>query len=411
MESNNKLVKFDIVIVGGGIIGITLAIHIAKNDKNTSILVIEKEKGPGLHASGRNSGVIHAGFYYGPNTLKAKFCKEGNQRLHEKCAELSVPVTRTGKVVVTQNSKETPELEKLFHRAIENGVEVQILEDKFLSNFEPLAKSSGGFIWSPTTSVSDPKLLISKLAQQAKDLGVQFAFGSKPEFRNGRLIIDEAIIGYRHLVNSAGTQAIEIAQLFGAGKNYSMMPFLGTYAYLDAKTLPLRTLVYPLPHSVNPFLGVHFTITSDGFTKIGPSAIPIIGGEQYDFSIIPRTKEIRQTIKSFLAMGMRHPNSTLGLIRREVPKISLNNIVKEANKLVPSASKSGVWKRKPGGIRSQLVDLRSGRLEQDFIVESTNRETHILNAVSPGWTSSIPFVEWIYDQYILPKITNHDWSV
>lgn len=405
MESISKLdKKYDIVIVGGGIIGITLAIHIAKKNKICSILVIEKEKMPGMHASGRNSGVIHAGFYYGPTTLKAKFCKEGNQRLHEKCAELNVPVKRTGKVVVSQSSKETPSLEKLYQRACENGVEVEILEDKFLAKFEPLAKSSGGFIWSPTTSVSDPKMLISKLANQAKDLGVQFVFGSKPEFRNGNMIIAGQTISYRHLINSAGTQAIEIAHLFGAGKKYSMMPFLGKYAYLGANTLPLRTLVYPLPHPINPFLGVHFTITYDGITKIGPSAIPIIGGEQYDFTIIPRGKEIRQSFKAALSMGGRHPFSTFGLIRRETPKVLLHKLVQEANNLVPSASTVGVWKKKPGGIRSQLVDLRSGQLEQDFIVESTDHETHILNAVSPGWTSSIPFVEWIYDQYVLPKI-------
>lgn len=408
MGSNNKLDKFDIVIVGGGIIGITIAIHIAKKDMNSSILVIEKEKAPGLHASGRNSGVIHAGFYYGPDTLKAKFCKEGNERLHEKCAELGVPVKRTGKVVVSQNSNEAPNLEKLFKRAIENGVEVDILEDKYLFKFEPLAKSKGGFIWSPTTSVSDPRLLISKLANQAKDLGVKFVFDSKPEFRSGKLIIDGAIISYRHLINSAGTQAIEIAHLFGAGKNYSMMPFLGSYACLEVHALPLRTLVYPLPHSINPFLGVHFTITSDGFTKIGPSAIPIIGGEQYNFGVIPRAKEFKQSLLAAYWMGVRHPYATFSLIHREMPKVLLKNIVREANKLVPSASTAGTWKRKPGGIRSQLVDLRSGQLEQDFVIESTNRETHILNAVSPGWTSSIPFAEWIYDQYVLPKIDVRD---
>lgn len=401
--------NFDVVIIGGGIIGVTLAIHIAKNAKNLSILLIEKENSPGLHASGRNSGVIHAGFYYSPNSLKAKFCKIGNQLLHEKCAELNVPVRNTGKVVVSQSLNEGASLEKLFLRAKQNDVEVEIYEDKFLHKFEPLARSKGGFIWSPTTSVSDPKLLISRLANQAKDLGVQFIFGSKPVLKDGNLIVDGLIINYRHLVNSAGSQALEIANHFDAGNNFSMMPFLGAYAYLEAISLPLSTLVYPLPHPVNPFLGIHFTITADGFTKIGPSAIPVIGGEQYTFSVMPRAKEIRQTLKSFRAMGVRHPKSSLGLIRHEMPKILMNNLVREASKLVPSASVRGGWSRKSGGIRSQLVDLRTGEFEQDFIVESTTNETHILNTVSPGWTSAIPFVEWIYDQYILPKISNVSW--
>ena len=409
METISSLDKeFDVVIIGGGIIGVALAIEIARKEKKFSVLLIEKEKAPGLHASGRNSGVIHAGFYYSPQSLKAKFCREGNARLQETCAQLGVSLKKTGKVVIAQDSKETPALEKLFRRGVENGVQVEIYEDKYLSKFEPLAKSAGGFIWSPTTSVSDPKALISKLTKKARDLGVQFLFESTPKFINGKVYLNGSRIKYRHLINSAGAQAIEIAHTFRAGKDYSIMPFLGTYAYLNSSSLPLRTLVYPLPHPVNPFLGVHFTITTDGLTKIGPSAIPILGGEQYVFSNIPRSREIIQTLKSAGVMALHDPHATLGLMFRELPKIRIAKLVKEASKLVPTANIAGEWKRKPGGIRSQLVNLRSGELEQDFIVESTAHETHILNAVSPGWTSAIPFAEWIYQEYVLPSISTRN---
>lgn len=397
--------KFDVVIIGAGIIGVALSLELAKKTKELAVLVIEKEKAPGLHASGRNSGVVHAGFYYSPESLKAKFCREGNVKLQATCRKLEIPIRKTGKVVVSQNTTQTSALEKLFQRGLENEVEVEIYEDRHLSRFEPLARSSGGFIWSPTTAVSDPKALISKLVSQARDMGVEFSFGSVPRFAGGEIDLDGSRIKYCHLVNSAGAQAIEIAHNFGAGKNYSIMPFLGTYAYLNSGTLPLRTLVYPLPDPVNPFLGVHFTITTDGLIKIGPSAIPIFGGEQYNFSQIPKIKEIMQTMKSAGVMGARHPLSTLSLIHHEFPKMRIATLVKEAGKLVPSARRLKGWKRKPGGIRSQLVNLESGKLEQDFIVEVTQRETHILNAVSPGWTSAIPFAEWICQEYVLPRIS------
>ena len=398
--------RVDIVIVGGGIIGIAIAIEIAKKDKGLSILLIEKEKSIGLHASGRNSGVIHAGFYYKPQSLKAKFCREGNIQLKETCKKLGVPVLNTGKVVVSKDTNQASILEKLFMRGVENGVNLEIFEDHFLSKFEPLAKSKGGFIWSPDTCVSDPKMLISKLAKQALDLGIKFVFGESPQFKNRELYLNGQRILYRHLINSAGSQAIDIANSFNAGKKYAVLPFLGTYAYLNSGSLPLKTLIYPLPHDVNPFLGVHFTITPNNQIKIGPSAIPILGREQYTLLQLPRLKDMFQTMKSSCAMGLKHPHSTFTLAIGEFPKIRVSKLVKEASMLVPSAGVAGVWKRKAGGIRSQLVDLHSGELVQDFLIEKTENETHILNAVSPGWTSAIPFAKWIHMEHVLPSMAN-----
>lgn len=385
--------------------GVALSLEILEKDKALSVLIIEKENAPGLHASGRNSGVIHAGFYYTPNSLKARFCRDGNTKLRETCEKFDVPIRNTGKVVISQHTSQTPALENLFQRGLANGVKLEIYEDRLLPKFEPLAKSSGGFIWSPTTAVSDPKELLNKLANKARELGVQFLFGATPKFTGGKVDIDGHQVKYRHLVNCAGAGATEIAHNFGAGKTYSILPFLGTYAYVNSQTLPLRTLVYPLPHPINPFLGVHFTVTTDGLTKIGPSAIPVFGGEQYNFSEIPKFKEIMTTMKSVAVMGLHNPYSTLDLVFQELPKIRVKRLVRDARKMVPAASTATSWKRKPGGIRSQLVNMKSGQLEQDFIVENTLHETHILNAVSPGWTSAIPFAEWIYQEHILPKIS------
>lgn len=396
--------KVDIVIIGGGIIGVTLAIEIATRASRFSVLLIEKENSLGLHASGRNSGVIHAGFYYSPHSLKAKFCRDGNAKMVETCSKLGVPIRKTGKVVVAQESKETPELENLFERAIANEVSVEIFEDNLLSKFEPLARSKGGFIWSPNTYVGDPVMLLNKLEKKALDLGIQFVFGITPEFFDGKLILDGESIDYKHLINAAGARAIEIAHSYGVAKKYSAMPIMGTYAYLKFGTLPLRTLVYPLPHKENPFLGVHLTITSKGEVKIGPSAIPVLGGEQYSFSKLPRSIEIIQFGRSLKSMLSMHPIDTLALIKQELPKILTVQLVKEAARIVPSVIDAGEWQRRASGIRSQLVELDSGDLVQDFLIENSSSETHILNAVSPGWTSAFSFSKWLYEKYVLPGL-------
>ena len=396
--------KYDIVVIGAGIVGINVAIQLAQRKPELSVLVVEKEKNPGLHASGRNSGVIHAGFYYSPDSLKAKFCREGNEQLRNLCEKLSIPIRETGKVVVSQHVSQVDRLEQLFQRGLTNGVELEIYEDKYLQKFEPLARSQGGFIWSPNTAIADPKLLMTNLVKFATAVGVKFSYGCTPIIMDDGIRLGQRKISYKHLVNSAGTQSIAIANVFGVGTEYSLLPILGTYVYSNYERLPLKTLVYPLPDPINPFLGVHFTITTDGFVKIGPSAIPVFGHEQYSLMESPNYFEIIDSAKSISVMALHHPSSTLKLILRELPKIFTSKLLKDAEKLIPSSKKGVKWEKKAGGIRPQLVNLSSGVLEQDFIVKSNLYQTHILNTISPGWTSAIPFAEWITKTHILPKL-------
>jgi L-2-hydroxyglutarate oxidase LhgO len=207
-------------------------------------------------------------------------------------------------------------------------------------------------------------------------------------------------VSYKHLINTAGSQADRIAHLFEVGKEYSMLPFIGMYRYVKQANLPLQTLVYPVPHVLNPFLGVHFTLTFDKLVKIGPTAIPIIGREQYKIQSKVELPDIKSTLLSSLALARGSHHSLREIAKSEFPKYSSKFLVRESSKLVPAVSKVSGWKVKPPGIRSQLVNLQSGELVQDFLVKKGPYSTHILNAVSPGWTSALPFGEFIAAQVL-----------
>ncbi len=388
--------KIDIVIAGAGIMGLAIARSLLLQERQLKVLVAEKEKALGAHASGRNSGVLHAGFYYSPESLKAQFCRDGNTQIRKLAERYSIPVRNVGKVVVARNTEELSRLEMLFKRGEANGVRLEFLDAGDLVNFEPLARTHGGFLWSPTTGVSDPARIIQALASEVLTLGGEIRYGSAIDVDSEQaLSLNGETLSARHFVNAAGSQSDRIAHKFNLGLDYSMTPFMGVYRAVEEVNLPLQRLVYPVPHPLNPFLGVHFTLTSDFKVKIGPTAIPILGREQYGFTQGWAFSDIESTIGGLSSMLRHSAHDLPALIRSEWPKIFTSTLVREARELVPTVASIKGWKRRPPGIRSQLIHRPTGRLEQDFIVEHGPDSTHILNAVSPGWTSSIPFGDFI----------------
>jgi L-2-hydroxyglutarate oxidase len=386
------VVKYDIVIAGAGIIGLAIARSLLLSEPELKVLVVEKEKSLGMHASGRNSGVLHAGFYYSPESLKAKFCRDGNAEIRKIAEKYSIPVRDVGKVVVARNAEELSRLEVLFNRGEANGVRLEFLDAGELANFEPLARTHGGFLWSPTTGVSDPARIIQAVASELLSLGGEIRFGSTLSVDSDQVLsLNGETLSARHFVNAAGSESDRIAHKFNLGLDYSMIPFMGVYRAVEEAKLPLQRLVYPVPHPLNPFLGVHFTLTSDHKVKIGPTAIPILGREQYGFTQGWAFADIESTLVGLTSMLRHRAHDLPALIKSEWPKILTSTLVREAQELVPAVANVKGWKRKPPGIRSQLIHRPTGRLEQDFIVEKGLNSTHILNAVSPGWTSSIPF--------------------
>ena len=388
----------DFLVIGGGIVGISIGIEILEKYPTANVMIAEKESFLGAHASGRNSGVLHAGFYYSPDSLKAKFCREGNINLRELIKKNNIQIRETGKVVVTSNQNDEKELGKLYERGKLNGVKLELLPYNSLKNFEPLARTYENFLWSPSTAVSSPSQVIAILAAKFEGLGGVLHVGATGILVNEN-VVEIAGTRYRasQIVNAAGVNAIHIAHKFGAGSKYSLLPVLGVYRATNNGNLPIKTLVYPVPNPKNPFLGVHFTLTVEGKTKIGPSAIPVLGRFQYKFTSPIDLLDLQSTFKSLFSLSKRSPKDLASIVINELPRISERRLIKDSEKLVPNISKNINWEIKPPGLRAQLVDIQRGTFEQDFVVEKTGSLLHVLNAVSPGWTSSIPFAKWIVE--------------
>ncbi len=383
--------KPDIAIVGSGSIGMGIARGLLEKEPGLSITVYEKEQSFGSHASARNSGVLHAGFYYSPESLKARFCREGRDELESLISKHSIPFKKVGKVVVAQNEDEDIRIETLLRRGVANGVQLERLPSSDLSNFEPLAKTFGSFLWSPNTSISNPSLINSAIREELENKGVSFLSNSKVSINNEIWLNNNQPINAKYYVNAGGAWALDIAQQISLGKNFRTMPFLGLYKQTALVNLPIRTLVYPVPHPINPFLGVHFTLTIDGKVKIGPSALPIIGKDQYTLKSSVSPLEILNYAKNLYSLSKGNKHDLLAMMKYEVPKLFTANLVDSAAYLVPKAKQIKDWHQKSPGIRGQLIDIRNGELVQDFLIENTEKSTHVLNAVSPGWTAAIPF--------------------
>ena len=393
--------EYDQIIIGAGIVGISLGLALLERNPNRKVLIIDKEEKPGVHASGRNSGVLHAGFYYSPDSLKAKFCRLGNLELRKFCNENNLQILETGKVVVCQDKQDVVRLEELYRRGIVNRVNIEILDSKDLGKIEPAAQTVDKFIWSPTTAVGNPKEVINKLAEKFTKSGGNFSFNTQVELieKDNEILIKTKDVTYsaNSLINAAGAYAADLAKQVNVGTEYVCLPFLG--AYKKSKLLPVnpKRLVYPVPNPVNPFLGVHTTITLNNEIKIGPTAFPVIGKEQYKLMDGFNLKDLVQFFTSSTALLKSDSVDLLGLAKEEALKLFKKPLLRRTRKLSSSLDSNKNWVKYPSGIRAQIINTKTKAIEMDYIVKSDKNVVHILNAVSPGWTSSIPFAHWVVE--------------
>jgi L-2-hydroxyglutarate oxidase len=392
--------KIRYAVVGGGIVGVSIAIAILERKLGT-VTIFDKETDVGLHASTRNSGVIHSGIYYSSDSLKAKFSVAGNDEIRKLCHDYGVQLLETGKIILSQDLESENQLSVLEGRGLANGVPLERLEKKELNRFALGARTHDTFIHVLSTAVANPIEVFGALRRKFLALGGELQLASKVEFDNPSEELGHSINGrkFDYLINSAGAGAVELAKPFGVGLEYLVTPFLGLYWGVESSELPLSLPLYPTPHPINPFLGVHLTPTPFGFTKIGPSAIPVLGREQYSWNQGVSLQDLVQSAMAFTRIARGRSHSLTQMIRSELPKFFLATMLKEASQLFPEVASIKGWKTLPGGIRAQLVD-RNGTLVEDFLVEKTRNSIHVLNAVSPGWTSAIPFGRWIVDEHI-----------
>lgn len=392
---------YDHIIIGAGIIGISLGLAILERNASKKVLIIDKENKPGVHASGRNSGVLHAGFYYSPDSLKAKFCRLGNLELRKFCKENDLRILETGKVVVCQDKQDVLRLEELYRRGVENGVDIELHSFQELSRIEPAAQTIDKFIWSPTTAVGSPKDVIEKLSEKFVKSGGKFLFNQKVKLikKNNEVLIQTTSANYfaKAIINSAGAYAAELAKQVNIGREYVCMPFLGAYKKTNLLSQNPKRLVYPVPNPANPFLGVHTTITLNNELKIGPTAFPVIGKEQYKAIDGFSFKDLAEFLSSSRALLRSNSVNLLGLAQEEVLKLFTKPLLKRTQKLSDSLQINKNWVKHPSGIRAQIINTKTKTIEMDYIVESDKNVVHVLNAVSPGWTSSLPFARWVVE--------------
>ena len=392
----------DVAVIGAGVIGLAIAREVLIRAPGLRVVVFDKEPKAAAHASGRNSGVLHAGFYYSPDSLKAQLTRRGNDMLRAFCLEHEIPVNECGKVVVTQRESELDALDELARRAEANDVDVDVISTKELAVREPLARTVDRALWSPRTAVASPGRVGDALAADVRTRGGLTVFDAAVTWDGpGRLTAAGRRWSASHVVNAAGLHADRLAHSQGFGERYRVLPFKGLYLYGNWPVGRLTRLVYPVPDPRNPFLGVHLTLTVDGRVKLGPTAVPALWREQYGWRnpVAADALEISRTMPLFL----RSPHHDVAsLLRTELPKYSRRVLAKEASRLVPAVSPRDFRERGRPGIRAQLFDLEERRLVMDFVVEGDARSTHVLNAVSPAWTSSLAFAELVVDR--IPEV-------
>ncbi len=392
-----KDISTDILIVGGGIIGLTVAKELYEKWPKMKITLIDKEASLAAHASGRNSGVIHAGFYYTPDSLKARFTVDGNRLLTNYCIKNNLRINRCGKVVVAKNDKELEMLYELKRRGDKNGVDLKVVDEKELVNLEPNASTYKEALYSPSTSTVDPKEIVEHIAESLKG---KITILLNEEYRNkvddNIVDISNMRIEFKYLVNAAGLYADKVAQQFGIGLQYTVIPFKGLYMLYSDKNL-IKKHIYPVPDIQNPFLGVHFTKAVDGKVKIGPTAIPAFWKENYEGFSNFDFNEMVKTLFYETRLLISNTSNFRGLAYEEIKKYYGRYLKDQASLLVKKIDKNKFGSFLQPGIRAQLLDKGKMSLVQDFVLEYGNNSVHILNSVSPAFTCSFSFSKFIVD--------------
>lgn len=392
---------YDYIIIGSGIIGLGLARSILKSTPNAKILILDKEKHEAYHASGRNSGVLHAGFYYTADSLKAKFTVQGNHAIKRYCAEKGIRVNLCGKLVVCQNEEELGTLFELEKRGTINGSNIKIIDLDQAKEIEPRVKSYKKVLYSPDTASVDPKEVCAKIREDLEGLGVHFMFEVKYlSHRQNTILTNKGEFDGSKVINCAGLYADTIAHDFGFGRQYTLIPFKGLYLKYTKNKTDISTNIYPVPNLNNPFLGVHFTKTVNGEIKIGPTAIPAFWRENYKGLDNLRLLEFFKIITYETALFITNRNHFRNLASEEMKKYNKEYMRKLSLTLVEDIDIAYFNEYTKPGIRAQLIHRKTLNFLQDFVIEADQNSIHILNAVSPAFTCSFPFCDHVVKNYL-----------
>jgi L-2-hydroxyglutarate oxidase len=389
----------DYLVIGGGIVGVSTAMHLLERNPGGSLVLLEKEPDLARHQTGRNSGVIHAGVYYAPGSLKARFSKEGAEATIRFCQEHGIPFERCGKLLVATREAEVERMAALHERCRQNEIVVERLDGAELKRREPHIIGLGA-LFVPATGIVDYGLVTRRMAERVRSQGGEIRTSMpvadiREEADGVTVTAGGETLRARVLVACAGLMADRLARLCGIGADFRIVPFRGEYYRLPpSRNDIVRHLIYPIPDPSLPFLGVHLTRMIGGFVTVGPNAVFSFKREGYTrfaFDLKDTAEALSfpgtwQVLKRHGRSGLDEFKNSLSrrryleLCRRYCPELTLDDLLPH-----------------PSGVRAQAV-LRDGTLVHDFLIERTNRTIHICNAPSPAATSAIPIGRHVAEQ-------------
>ncbi|PMR75795.1 L-2-hydroxyglutarate oxidase [Billgrantia endophytica] len=392
---------YDFIIIGGGILGLSTAMQLAERFPDKKIMLLEKEEGPARHQTGHNSGVIHAGVYYTPGSLKARFCLEGNRATREFCDRHDIDYDICGKLLVATNEQEMQRMESLWERTAANGLEREWLSADALKEREPNIVGLGG-LFVPSSGIVSYARVAEAMSEVFMRHGGQIRYGHAVtglSERTGEVVVttSQGDFNSRYLVACSGLMADRVVRLLGRNPGFTICPFRGEYYRLPERLSGIvNHLIYPIPDPSMPFLGVHLTRMIDGSVTVGPNAVLALKREGYrkhDISL-PDMARMFTDPGILRALGR---NLKPGLVEMK-NSFFRKGYLEEVRKYCPSLTLDDLepW---PAGVRAQAVS-RDGRLIDDFLFVNTRRTVNVCNAPSPAATSAIPI-----GRHILEKVS------
>jgi (S)-2-hydroxyglutarate dehydrogenase len=396
----------DLVVIGAGLVGLATAMALLEAHPELRLAVLEKEQAAGTHQSGHNSGVIHAGLYYQPGSLKARLCTAGRRAMMEFAQAHQIPYRQTGKLVVAVSESELPRLANLAERGRANGLAVRELGQEEITGIEPAVRGVRA-LYIPESGVIDYRLVCAAYADIVTSRGGQVRYGhgvsAFARARDGWLVeTDAGPVTCRAVIACAGLQADRVAAMTGLGRDeYRIVPFRGDYYTFRPSAAELvGGLVYPVPDPAFPFLGVHFTRGIDGTLHAGPNAVPALAREGYGRTSVNG----RDMLDSVGFPGMRrlarhYARTGVLEIWRDLVKPAY---LAQMRRYIPAVESADLVFG-PSGIRAQCL-RRSGALVDDFLIEEAQGVIHVLNAPSPAATASI-----VIGQHIAARAAANFW--
>ena len=388
---------YDVAIIGGGILGLSSARHLLAQHPGLNVLVIEKGSEVAGQQTGHNSGVIHSGIYYRPGSLKAQFCVDGRNSIVQFCEQHGIAFERCGKLIMASREEELPRIETLFERGKANGVEgLEMVGPERIAEIEPHVSAIKA-LWSPATAIVDFSAITREYARQLVDAGGALELNSRvtgitPRPDSVVIETDQGEREARHLINCAGLHSDRIARLMGVEIDLQIVPFRGEYYTLKKEREHLvKGLIYPVPDPDLPFLGVHFTRNVKGYVEAGPNAVLATAREGYrkrDLNI----RDFSETLgfPGFWRVAKREWKTGINEVNRSLRK---SVFTRDLQEMIPEIESDDLTTG-GAGVRAQAV-RRDGTLLDDFAIERTERAVHVLNAPSPGATSSLEIGKYI----------------